>query len=181
MSTTFFISLRPGTNPCCVIETQSAAPRSRAIRKMEAKIRFVELTIDYSAENRIRQRIARWKLPGLSITNARNILRAFHYLAARTPQKVLANAIRVVFNGWPTDERMKGVINRRPQRCVLCGNGADAIAHYAYCDVYWKFAMAQPPVGLGLNASTHRSLANFLLACKPAATVELLGPRMIDL
>ena len=89
-------------------------------------------------------------------------------------QKVLANAIRVVFNGWPTDERMRGVLSRPLKKCILCGAGQDRIEHYAHCNVYWKFASAMPPAGLGLSSSTHRSLDHFLLACRPAAKSDIL-------
>ena len=128
----------------------------------------------YDAENRIRNRMQRWKLTDPPGHIARRAIKVLHSLSKRAPPRLVAHAFRTLMNGWITDERMRGILASAPRGCALgCRGATDRIEHYAYCPIFWKYASARRPAGLGLPDSS-RTLAHFLLVAKGVGEADIV-------
>ena len=112
---------------------------------------------DFNVEERLRQRLERWSLPGIRWRVARRTsinLKRMHNLV--TP-RVAAAVISTFFNRWTTDRRMRG-IRDGSHRCRLgcTGTGKDSIEHYLRCPVLhawmWRRLRSEAPSGNNLFA-----------------------------
>ena len=79
---------------------------------------------------------------------------------------MLAVYFKTLWNGWVTDDRMKGLLKsqgREIRPCMLgCGRESDRIEHYGRCSVYWEFLARPCPTGLGIPMAW-RSAEAFLM------------------
>ena len=92
---------------------------------------------------------------------ARRVQDNFDCIAAWCHPRISASYLRVVFNGWVTDRRMRTLLAKSGQHrtgCVLGCQAVDSLEHYARCKVFWSFAPAARPRGLGL---TDKGLGNY--------------------
>ena len=143
----------------------------KARKKMKLQEQFLApvrslLYVSYNMEERVRKRIARWKLAGPPGVVTRRIIRNIQRLSKLASARVVACSLRSLFNGWVTDQRMRGVLTHSIRGCVLgCCDGQDRIEHYAVCPILWELFSKQPPMGLGISRSC-RSLSHFLLAAE---------------
>ena len=115
----------------------------------------------YAAESRIRTRLARWEFDVWPRLMARRVQDNFDCIAAWCHPRISASYLRVVFNGWVTDRRMRTLLAKSGQHrtgCVLGCQAADSLEHYARCKVFWSFATTARPRGLGL---TDKGLGNY--------------------
>lgn len=90
------------------------------------------------AEDRYRQRLARWQLPGVPLHVARRALQLLSDLSRFEPPRISAAVLSTAWNRWCTDRRFQ----RRDQRgCFLdCGATEDSIEHYSRCRLVHTFA-----------------------------------------
>ena len=89
-------------------------------------------------EDRYRQRLARWQLPGVPLRVARRALRQLKDLNRFVPPRISAAVLSTAWNRWCTDRRFQ-----RPQErgCRLgCGAIEDSIEHYSRCRFVHSFA-----------------------------------------
>ena len=88
-------------------------------------------------EDRMRDRLVRWHLPGIPLRTARGVLRRLERLRALAPPRVGAAALSTAWNRWCTARRFGGI-----GPCVLhCSQcDGDEIEHYAICPVVRRFA-----------------------------------------
>ena len=91
-------------------------------------------------------------------------LKRFQFFSKWCHPRVIAVYMRTFWNGWVTDRRLQSLLlqlGREQRECVLnCGCGDYSV--YAVCSVFWDFACAERPRGLGLRLSM-KSVSSFLL------------------
>ena len=90
------------------------------------------------AEDRMRDRIERWRLPGPPLRVARRILRLYDRLRCLGPPRLGAAALSTAWNRWCTERRFG-----RQGPCVLgcqAVGAEDSIEHYSACSVVRRFA-----------------------------------------
>ena len=135
-------------------------------QRAAAKLIAQRFAPPYYAEARVRAKLAKWDLPGVSGILGRRALRAFDVLSRWCAPRVLSAYFRALWNGWVTDHRMAGLVRAQGKccrNCVLgCGSGADQLQHYAVCAVFWDFVSQPCPAGLGIPSNA-RSKETFLL------------------
>jgi hypothetical protein len=140
--------------------SESAHVSFQAAAERMIKRRFADV---YYEESRLRQKMLRWKLPGVPGILERRALRNFKMLHEWCQPRVMAAYFRALFNGWATSRRMRTLT---PQRgileCMLCHANEDSLEHYSLCNVFWAFACKPRPRGLGLSP-TLRSRSSFFL------------------
>ena len=118
------------------------------------------------AEDRMRERLERWRLPGLPLRVARRVLRRLEVLRRIAPPRLGAAVFSTAWNRWCTAHRLF----QRREACVLgCGgpDAGDTLEHYSACRVVRKFASSF----LNLNYAGVRGLEVFVLAA-PELEVE---------
>ena len=88
------------------------------------------------AEDRMRERLERWHLPGLPLRTARASLRRFRRLRDLGPPRLNAAMLSSAWNRWCTQRRFG-----QQGCCVLgCRGEEDSIEHYSRCSVVRTFA-----------------------------------------
>jgi hypothetical protein len=92
----------------------------------------LKATEHYDPVDRMRQKLDRWRLPGMEETLARRSLRRLVWLRDLVTPRVCAAVLSTMWNRWPTARRYQ-----KDGRCVLlCSSTAqDSIEHYACCPV----------------------------------------------
>jgi hypothetical protein len=136
--------------------------RVRGIRRVKSKYqRCVRQALDHrlrpNYEERIRNKLARWKFNCPARILAQRTSRMLMTLRKLVPPRVSAAVWRTLWNGWTTGRRFQ----RRDCKCLLrCGSayGADSIEHYAGC-------MTTISVGAafaGLSTERNNCLDNFV-------------------
>ena len=119
-------------------------------RQMQRKVRrktqswFVSSLLKKDGTNieeRVRKKLARWKLEGLPGRNARKVTKQIGELRRLVPPRVRAATLSTIFNRWTTDRRMKK-LRQHSTGCVLgCPSGAeDSIEHYLHCPIWRDWA-----------------------------------------
>ena len=117
----------------------------------------------FRVEGRLRAKLAVWKLNGVPGQQERRVLKNFQLLKASCQPRIVACYFRTLWNGWLTFRRMRTCPTwKSANRCVLGCDAEDSIQHYALCSVFWGFAFAQSPGGLGLGLHL-RSKETFFL------------------
>ena len=118
----------------------------------------------YDPVVRLRHKLQRWKLEGPPRLVAERALTNLNRLPKVARQKLVANALRAIFNGWVTERRMRTLTGSSESACALgCGLGSDCIEHYAFCHVFTDFRRSLRPHGVVLGRA---SLSQFLLVAK---------------
>jgi hypothetical protein len=144
------------TNPS-VIGAEPARPLSANLQKTIAKHLIAAGKPD--AEDRVRDKITRWKLQGPPAHVSRRILGKLSRLGHLVTPRVAAACLSTLWNRWTTARRFQKRC-RRENRCMLgCGGGAeDSIEHYSCCSIVRT-------VGAGyLRLWTDIGLSTFMLA-----------------
>ena len=111
-----------------------------------------------NAEDRIRKKMARWKLAGLPRHTATRCARMLKNLLRLVPPRVSAAVWRTMWNGWTTKRRFQ----LAGHRCLLgcqSPHNEDSIEHYARCIVTRN--LGQHFVGLPATHYSHW-LGNFV-------------------
>ena len=96
----------------------------------------------------------RRNLPLIPREQAQRVLQNFELFHRHCHPRVLSSYLRLVFNGWTTDRRMRSLRSAYGGKgaCLLgCPAGEDSIEHYAHCAVFWAFASSSRPRGLGFR------------------------------
>jgi hypothetical protein len=145
---------------------RSSQPRSQRGRtnvkkcfQREIRQRLL-MRIRPDAEERIRNKLVRWSLPGVPRINADRTLRRLRGLRSLVPPRVFAAVFSTLFNRWCTARRFQ----RRASldnRCVLgcSGRAEDSIEHYARCQILRDFARR----GLNLHFGDDGALADWMM------------------
>ena len=89
------------------------------------------------ATERIRHKLARWRLPGYPRRTATSVLQALLGLSTCVPPRVHVAVLRTLFNGWVTQRRFQ---RDAAGFCRFRCGGNDAIEHYLRCPVVHDFA-----------------------------------------
>ena len=88
------------------------------------------------AEDRMRDRLLRWNLPGAPLRVDRRVLRRLEALRGLVPPRVSAAALSTLWNRWCTCRHFQ-----RRGLCVLgCPSAEDSIEHYGRCPIIRQFA-----------------------------------------
>lgn len=117
-----------------------AAPGQKRLRQHFQKwtVRKLLKHDGYRAEERLRHRLSRWRLPGFPGRVARRVLSHLAQLRKLVPPRVRAATLSSILNRWTTDRRMKA-LRRGNRGCILhcdaCGE--DSLEHYVCCPT-WK-------------------------------------------
>ena len=87
----------------------------------------------YNAEERMRQKLRRWNLPGRPQVITARATRRIQLLPRLVPPRVAAAVISTIWNRWATARRLQ--IEGPDNKCVLgCSPTAeDSLEHYACC------------------------------------------------
>ena len=94
----------------------------------------------FYVEERVRQRIGRWKFPSPTVRVARRMCLNFDLLRDCCRPCVVGSYFRTVLNGWPTTHRMRTMPGVKEVSCVMgCPTAYDKIEHYAVCPKAWAF------------------------------------------
>ena len=85
--------------------------------------------------DKVRLRLDRWKLvdvlPG---HRAQRVQRRLLHLKRHTKPAVVSAYFKTIFNGWPTQRRMRHLQGANtPTKCVFCNLKADCIEHFPSC------------------------------------------------
>ena len=160
------------------IRSKMASQKSmRSVSFQENARRMIKArTEPFSAENRIREKVVRWKFSGPAAHVARRLERNFLKVGEFCRPCVSSSLLRLLWNGVPTSARMRtmeGALSE--QRCVLgCEHSRDRIEHYLVCKRIWPTLQKQIPYGLGLDPR-HKSLQSMLLAEKGLSDEECMA------
>ena len=119
------------------------------------------------AEERLRHKLGRWKLPGFPGRNARRVLGSLQALSGAVAPRVHSAVFRSVFNGWVTERRFQ----RAYEGCCRfrCG-GDDSVEHYMRCRVVHDFARRR--LNLDLEAGSRWQF--MMLSAVPVESSVLL-------
>ena len=118
----------------------------------------------YDPVQRMRHKLARWNLDDVPRTMAERAVTNLMRLSKLVPQRVVANALRTLFNGWATHRRMASLCGCQRSACVLgCGSGEDSIEHYSRCGVFKQHVADTRPNRVDSGFMT---LAQFLLVAR---------------
>ena len=115
----------------------------------------------------MRSKLCRWKLQGVERKLEQRCLKIFRILHYWVAPRVVAAYFRALWNGWPTDRCMQNMrcqAGHKNRGCVLkCGWDEDSLEHYSTCSVFWRFASAAYPQGLGIPSYMRSREAFFLV------------------
>ncbi|CAE8598073.1 unnamed protein product [Polarella glacialis] len=140
--------------------------RDHSFQHHAAKSIAAAFSETYFPLSRVRAKLVRWNVPERGDIADRRILRNFALLAKWCQPRILTVYLKTLWNGWSTDRRLQSLRRSQNQPCRTCLLGCesaeDSVDHYACCSVFWKFACAPRPVGLGLQTEL-RSKSTFLL------------------
>ena len=128
----------------------------------------------FDAKNRVRQKIARWSIPGPPAIVATRCVRMLKELRKDLSPAVIAGFFRASWNGWPTTARMRSMPDAPPTaHCLFrCSHTAeDRIEHYAHCPVVRQVLATPLPSGPGLQRHPS-SIENFFALARGMAKVE---------
>ena len=142
---------------------QSLGKHCKAEFQKLARQRFSVQMLQYDVEERVRRKIARWKLQGPPAHIAKRCVRLLELLRQSARPAVCSGYLRALWNGWPTSARMRSMPNAGPVLpCVLkcCPEAEDRIEHYARCPIVWKFLSTPAPSGPGAPLA-HKGLDGF--------------------
>ena len=115
----------------------------------------------FDPQERMRQRLNRWRLPGFPRRTAARALQSLESVRTVAPPRVCAAVLSTMWNRWTTARRFQGA-----GRCVfLCSPTAqDSIEHYCSCAVVRQAYLK----GLRLRLRAHpEALSDFLLVSLP--------------
>jgi hypothetical protein len=108
----------------------------------------------FDAEERLRNKIKRWRLDGPPAHVTQRILRNMKVVGRTCRPCVTAMLFRTLWNGWPTTARMRHMPGADDMKsCVLgcVGSAEDRIEHYIVCPKAWNVLSNPLPRGLGLH------------------------------
>jgi hypothetical protein len=134
----------------------------------EARLQIRRIRCTFDLENRVRQKLARWKLQGPPAHVSGRCVRVLGHLSKVASPAICAGYLRTIFNGWPTSARMRSMQGAGPIMACLFGCSAsaeDRIEHYARCPVVWQFLSAAWPNGPGTNLEL-KGIDAFFGLCK---------------
>ena len=125
------------------------------------------------AEDRMRDRLKRWNLPGLPLRLARGALRRLAVLQGAAPPRLGSAALSTLWNRWCTARRFQG-----RSQCVLgCQGQDDEIEHYAHYIVVHNFAATFVGLrfprseGLAIFTLTHSLLDDHAMLIRAAVVI----------
>jgi hypothetical protein len=148
----------------------------------EARLQITIRQSNFDLENRIRHKIARWKLPGPPAIVAARCVRLFTHLGKNASPAVCAGYFRALWNGWPTSARMRSMQGAGPiLACVFnCSCTAeDRIEHYARCPIIWQFLATPGPMGPGFHLDMRGIACFFGLAKEMSEEQRLKAARAV--
>ena len=128
----------------------------------------------FSAEERIRHKITRWKLRDPPGHMARRIYARLDTLRTLCRPCVVSGFLRTLWNGWPTSRRMRTMRGApATSSCAFgCKDREDSVEHYLLCPVAWAVLEGRPPRGLGLREDM-RNLSYMLLSQRGMSDEEI--------
>ena len=117
------------------------------------------------AEERIRYKLQRWRLPGIPRLVACRVLRRLRALARLVPPRVHVAVFGTIWNRWCTARRFQ-IVSQARHSCLLgCASGEDSIEHYLRCPLVLEVARCR----LNLHCSGSESWLLCLLASEDLA------------
>ena len=166
---------RHGVTLASVENTLGAAqprPHTRAqARRMERCVQrtarqALSQVLRVHPEQRLRQKLARWRLSVFPRVRAMRAARVVPRLRKLVPPRVMAAVLRTWFNGWCTQRRFQG-----RGRCIFgCNFGEDSVDHYFVCTRLHRQGLQQ--LRLPIAPVVADRGAHFLLLAAPSQLAD---------